>query len=205
MDLFCKRGCFCLPVAAIQALRSVLNAFCVVNRKNMFVYQERSTKSVFYLRFDSLLLLFFSSGSSFVPKVFFSISPPMLKESSQYKLPSISSQYKLSSILRELCEDCCDTALLDFFPSRLLEAKIHPQMFLQQQCGGGEIWLPGNWTAVKQDIARKQFCDVCARWRSFQIAVFTLRLEPAFPLMLADAVPRSLHSETQSVNLLCCV
>uniref|UniRef100_A0A3B4EWT8 SZT2 subunit of KICSTOR complex n=1 Tax=Pundamilia nyererei TaxID=303518 RepID=A0A3B4EWT8_9CICH len=47
---------------AIQALRSVLNAFCVVNRKNMFVYQERSTKSVFYLRFDSLLLLFFSSG-----------------------------------------------------------------------------------------------------------------------------------------------
>lgn len=90
MDLFCKRGCFCLPVAAIQALRSVLNAFCVVNRKNMFVYQERSTKSVFYLRFDSLLLLFFSSGSSFVPKVFFSISPPMLKESSQYKLPSIN-------------------------------------------------------------------------------------------------------------------
>lgn len=80
----------CLPVAAIQGLRSVLNAFCVVNRKNMFVYQERSTKSVFYLRFDSLLLLFFSSGSSFVPKVFFSISPPMLKESSQYKLPSIN-------------------------------------------------------------------------------------------------------------------
>uniref|UniRef100_A0A673A013 SZT2 subunit of KICSTOR complex n=1 Tax=Sphaeramia orbicularis TaxID=375764 RepID=A0A673A013_9TELE len=35
---------------AIQALRSVLNSFCVVNRKNMFVYQERSTKSVFYLR-----------------------------------------------------------------------------------------------------------------------------------------------------------
>ncbi|TRZ02061.1 hypothetical protein DNTS_016329 [Danionella cerebrum] len=35
---------------AIQALRSVLNAFCVVNRKNMFVYQERSTKSVYYLR-----------------------------------------------------------------------------------------------------------------------------------------------------------
>ncbi|XP_074859546.1 KICSTOR complex protein SZT2 isoform X5 [Carettochelys insculpta] len=35
---------------AIQALRSVLNAFSVVNRKNMFVYQERSTKSVFYLR-----------------------------------------------------------------------------------------------------------------------------------------------------------
>ncbi|XP_042615102.1 KICSTOR complex protein SZT2 [Cyprinus carpio] len=35
---------------AIQALRSVLNAFCVVNRKNMFVYQERTTKSVFYLR-----------------------------------------------------------------------------------------------------------------------------------------------------------
>ncbi|XP_073726759.1 KICSTOR complex protein SZT2 [Misgurnus anguillicaudatus] len=35
---------------AMQALRSVLNAFCVVNRKNMFVYQERSTKSVFYLR-----------------------------------------------------------------------------------------------------------------------------------------------------------
>ncbi|KAI1236749.1 hypothetical protein IHE44_0015002 [Lamprotornis superbus] len=32
------------------ALRSVLNAFSVVNRKNMFVYQERATKSVFYLR-----------------------------------------------------------------------------------------------------------------------------------------------------------
>ncbi|XP_056460489.1 KICSTOR complex protein SZT2 isoform X3 [Gadus chalcogrammus] len=35
---------------AIQALRSVLNSFCVGNRKNMFVYQERTTKSVFYLR-----------------------------------------------------------------------------------------------------------------------------------------------------------
>ncbi|XP_037624889.1 KICSTOR complex protein SZT2 isoform X2 [Sebastes umbrosus] len=35
---------------AIQPLRSVLNSFCVVNRKNMFVYQERTTKSVFYLR-----------------------------------------------------------------------------------------------------------------------------------------------------------
>lgn len=35
---------------AIQSLRSVLNAFSVVNRKNMFVYQERSTKAVFYLR-----------------------------------------------------------------------------------------------------------------------------------------------------------
>ncbi|XP_041705364.2 KICSTOR complex protein SZT2-like isoform X2 [Coregonus clupeaformis] len=35
---------------AIQALRSVLNAMCVVNRKSMFVYQERTTKSVFYLR-----------------------------------------------------------------------------------------------------------------------------------------------------------
>ncbi|XP_054479500.1 KICSTOR complex protein SZT2 [Anoplopoma fimbria] len=35
---------------AIQALRSVLNSFCVVNRKNMFVYQERTTKSVYYLR-----------------------------------------------------------------------------------------------------------------------------------------------------------
>ncbi|XP_034562983.1 KICSTOR complex protein SZT2 [Notolabrus celidotus] len=35
---------------AIPALRSVLNSFCVVNRKNMFVYQERTTKSVFYLR-----------------------------------------------------------------------------------------------------------------------------------------------------------
>ncbi|KAL7985176.1 hypothetical protein Chor_003746 [Crotalus horridus] len=39
-----------LHVVAIQALRSVLNAFSVVNRKNMFVYQERATKSVFYLR-----------------------------------------------------------------------------------------------------------------------------------------------------------
>ncbi|KAM9324637.1 KICSTOR complex protein SZT2 [Gastrophryne carolinensis] len=35
---------------AIQSLRSVLTAFSVVNRKNMFVYQERATKSVFYLR-----------------------------------------------------------------------------------------------------------------------------------------------------------
>ncbi|KAM9478046.1 KICSTOR complex protein SZT2-like isoform 5-T5 [Salvelinus alpinus] len=35
---------------AIQALQSVLNALCVVNRKSMFVYQERTTKSVFYLR-----------------------------------------------------------------------------------------------------------------------------------------------------------
>ncbi|KAM8930112.1 KICSTOR complex protein SZT2 [Pelodytes ibericus] len=35
---------------AIQSLRSVLNAFSVGNRKNMFVYQERSTKAVFYLR-----------------------------------------------------------------------------------------------------------------------------------------------------------
>nr|XP_057930082.1 KICSTOR complex protein SZT2 isoform X1 [Doryrhamphus excisus] len=35
---------------AIQALRSVLISFWVVNRKNMFVYQERTTKSVFYLR-----------------------------------------------------------------------------------------------------------------------------------------------------------
>ncbi|KAM4642202.1 KICSTOR complex protein SZT2 [Discoglossus pictus] len=35
---------------AIQSLKSVLNAFSVVNRKNMFVYQEQSTKSVFYLR-----------------------------------------------------------------------------------------------------------------------------------------------------------
>lgn len=39
----------CAPVA-IQALRSVLNAFSVVNRKNMFVYQERATKAVYYLR-----------------------------------------------------------------------------------------------------------------------------------------------------------
>uniref|UniRef100_A0A3B4AZE0 Uncharacterized protein n=1 Tax=Periophthalmus magnuspinnatus TaxID=409849 RepID=A0A3B4AZE0_9GOBI len=40
---------------AIQALRSVLSSFCVVNRKNMFVYQERTTKSVFYLRSEPLL------------------------------------------------------------------------------------------------------------------------------------------------------
>ncbi|ELW62137.1 Protein SZT2 [Tupaia chinensis] len=38
---------------AIQALRSVLNAFSVVNRKNMFVYQERATKAVYYLRRSS--------------------------------------------------------------------------------------------------------------------------------------------------------
>ncbi|TMS20033.1 KICSTOR complex protein SZT2 [Larimichthys crocea] len=41
---------------AIQALRSVLNSFCVVNRKNMFVYQERTTKSVFYLRLCEMSL-----------------------------------------------------------------------------------------------------------------------------------------------------
>ncbi|XP_027693985.1 KICSTOR complex protein SZT2 isoform X1 [Vombatus ursinus] len=35
---------------AIQALRSVLNAFSVVNRKNMFVYQEQATRAVYYLR-----------------------------------------------------------------------------------------------------------------------------------------------------------
>ncbi|XP_063795396.1 KICSTOR complex protein SZT2 isoform X3 [Pseudophryne corroboree] len=35
---------------ALQSLHSVLSAFSVSNRKNMFVYQERSTKSVFYLR-----------------------------------------------------------------------------------------------------------------------------------------------------------
>lgn len=40
-----------LPSPAIQALRSVLNAFSVVNRKNMFVYQERATKAVYYLRY----------------------------------------------------------------------------------------------------------------------------------------------------------
>ncbi|XP_015224947.1 PREDICTED: protein SZT2-like [Cyprinodon variegatus] len=39
-----------LSSTAIQALRSVLNSFSIVNRKNMFVYQERTTKSVFYLR-----------------------------------------------------------------------------------------------------------------------------------------------------------
>lgn len=146
------------------------------------------------------LCYFFSSpvGPVLSPKYFSAFRPRCLK-----KAPSISSQYKLSSILRELCEDCCDTALLDFFPSHLLEAKIHPQMFLQQQCGGGEIRLPGNWTAVKQDIARKQFCDVCARWRSFQIAVFTLRLEPAFPLMLADAVP--VHFTVKHSQLTYCV
>uniref|UniRef100_A0A672N7A4 SZT2 subunit of KICSTOR complex n=1 Tax=Sinocyclocheilus grahami TaxID=75366 RepID=A0A672N7A4_SINGR len=49
---------------AIQALRSVLNAFCVVNRKNMFVYQERTTKSVFYLRPDVMCVMFYASRSS---------------------------------------------------------------------------------------------------------------------------------------------
>lgn len=29
----------------------MLNAFSVVNRKNMFVYQERATKAVYYLRY----------------------------------------------------------------------------------------------------------------------------------------------------------
>uniref|UniRef100_A0A672L0D1 SZT2 subunit of KICSTOR complex n=1 Tax=Sinocyclocheilus grahami TaxID=75366 RepID=A0A672L0D1_SINGR len=49
---------------AIQALRSVLNAFCVVNRKNMFVYQERTTKSVFYLRPDVMCVVLYASRSS---------------------------------------------------------------------------------------------------------------------------------------------
>lgn len=48
--------------SAIQALRSVLSSFSVVNRKNMFVYQERTTKSVFYLR--SPLSLFISLSIS---------------------------------------------------------------------------------------------------------------------------------------------
>uniref|UniRef100_A0A8C4QMF7 SZT2 subunit of KICSTOR complex n=1 Tax=Eptatretus burgeri TaxID=7764 RepID=A0A8C4QMF7_EPTBU len=39
---------------AMQALHTVLNAFSVNNRKNMFVYQERATKSVFYLRYIHL-------------------------------------------------------------------------------------------------------------------------------------------------------
>ncbi|XP_010780650.1 protein SZT2, partial [Notothenia coriiceps] len=45
-----SQGSLDSDMQAIQALRSVLNSFCVVNRKNMFVYQERTTKSVFYLR-----------------------------------------------------------------------------------------------------------------------------------------------------------
>uniref|UniRef100_A0AAR2L548 SZT2 subunit of KICSTOR complex n=1 Tax=Pygocentrus nattereri TaxID=42514 RepID=A0AAR2L548_PYGNA len=49
---------------AIQALRSVLSAFSVVNRKNMFVYQERTTKSVFYLRSRVIFLCFQGSRSS---------------------------------------------------------------------------------------------------------------------------------------------
>lgn len=48
---------FCRPILAIHALRSVLNSFCVVNRKNMFVYQERTTKSVFYLRLDFHIII----------------------------------------------------------------------------------------------------------------------------------------------------
>ncbi|XP_043941348.1 KICSTOR complex protein SZT2 isoform X2 [Protopterus annectens] len=39
---------------AIQALRSVLTAFSVVNRKNMFVYQEHATKAVFYIRLSEI-------------------------------------------------------------------------------------------------------------------------------------------------------
>lgn len=51
MILYANFWCFVtLILPAMQSLRSVLNAFCVVNRKNMFVYQERTTKSVFYLR-----------------------------------------------------------------------------------------------------------------------------------------------------------
>lgn len=56
--LVSKDDLFSLILSAIQALRSVLNAFCVVNRKNMFVYQERTTKSVFYLRWVRTLLFF---------------------------------------------------------------------------------------------------------------------------------------------------
>ncbi|PWA27293.1 hypothetical protein CCH79_00019484 [Gambusia affinis] len=44
------RNIYMFQFYTIQALRSVLNSFSVVNRKNMFVYQERTTKSVFYLR-----------------------------------------------------------------------------------------------------------------------------------------------------------
>uniref|UniRef100_A0A3P8U7F2 SZT2 subunit of KICSTOR complex n=1 Tax=Amphiprion percula TaxID=161767 RepID=A0A3P8U7F2_AMPPE len=54
---------------AIQALRSVLNSFCVVNRKNMFVYQERTTKSVFYLSFEVGMLVSSLEGSRPVGQV----------------------------------------------------------------------------------------------------------------------------------------
>lgn len=62
----------------------------------------------------TLTLCYFTSfllqwASVLPPKYFPAFRPLIL----QYKLPSISSQYKLSSILQELCEDCCDTALLD--------------------------------------------------------------------------------------------
>nr|XP_014351126.1 PREDICTED: protein SZT2 [Latimeria chalumnae] len=53
---------------AIQALRSVLTAFSVVNRKNMFVYQERSTKSVFYLRLCWSSQVNGSAGTSWLLK-----------------------------------------------------------------------------------------------------------------------------------------
>ncbi|XP_066481411.1 KICSTOR complex protein SZT2 isoform X2 [Tiliqua scincoides] len=54
---------------AIQALRSVLNAFSVVNRKNMFVYQERSTKSVFYLRLSETTSSGKSGESEIIPSL----------------------------------------------------------------------------------------------------------------------------------------
>lgn len=53
-----------LSSTAIQALRSVLNSFSIVNRKNMFVYQERTTKSVFYLRWVQTSVDMWKSAAS---------------------------------------------------------------------------------------------------------------------------------------------
>ncbi|KAM9384552.1 KICSTOR complex protein SZT2 isoform 2-T2 [Pholidichthys leucotaenia] len=79
---------------AIQALRSVLSSFCVVNRKNMFVYQERTTKEVFYLRLCETSLTGKSSDGEGVPPLSRSIG----LSRSQEPLPSEDLLVSRSSV-----------------------------------------------------------------------------------------------------------
>lgn len=65
---------------------------------------QSSTSGLTLCYFFSFLLQWASVLS---PKYFSAFRPLILK------FPSRTSQYKLSSMLRERCEDCCDTALLD--------------------------------------------------------------------------------------------
>ncbi|XP_070564104.1 KICSTOR complex protein SZT2-like isoform X4 [Ptychodera flava] len=51
----------------IQSVKAVLNKFAVSNRKNMFVYKERSTGNVFYLRLYESMCATENMGGSSVP------------------------------------------------------------------------------------------------------------------------------------------